>query len=73
MGEIESACVAPCVVLVINDNPYVLMFVVSLLQVCLEDLRHHLSEEKMSGASPREAFLKRSYAWSLLWIHEDGA
>ena len=28
MGEIESACVAPCVVLVINDNPYGLMFVV---------------------------------------------
>ena len=26
MGEIESACVAPCVVLVINDNPYGLMF-----------------------------------------------
>ena len=25
MGEIERACVAPCVVLVINDNPYGLM------------------------------------------------
>ena len=25
-GIIESACVAPCVVLVINDNPYGLMF-----------------------------------------------
>ena len=29
MGEIESACVAPCVVLVINDNPCGLMFVLS--------------------------------------------
>ena len=29
MGEIESACVAPYVVLVINDNPYGLMFVLS--------------------------------------------
>ena len=29
MGEIESECVAPCVVLVINDNPYGLMFVLS--------------------------------------------
>ena len=29
MGEIESACVYPCVVLVINDNPYGLMFALS--------------------------------------------
>ena len=26
MGEIESAWLPPCVVLVINDNPYGLMF-----------------------------------------------
>ena len=31
MGEIESACVAPCVVLVINDNPYGLMFALRYL------------------------------------------
>ena len=29
MGEIESACVPPCVVLVINDNLYGLMFALS--------------------------------------------
>ena len=38
MGEIESAWLPPCVVLVINDNLYGLMFVLSYLSVCPFDL-----------------------------------
>ena len=41
MGEIESACVAPCVVLVINDNPYGLMF--ALRYSCRFFHWHHLN------------------------------
>ena len=49
MGEIESAWLIPCMVLVINDNLYGLMFCIKLyLQVCpyaLLDL--HMLESRL--------------------------
>ena len=52
MGEIESACVAPCVVLVINDNLYGLMFALRYLYIScpLEFMCWTLEDGMMTNA-----------------------